>query len=61
MLTRSKLTPMIALASAAALTTTGCGASTESPGAGQSESPATDGSSEALTVYNAQHDTLTQA
>ncbi|WP_253905271.1 iron ABC transporter substrate-binding protein [Arthrobacter sp. H14] len=52
---------MIALASAAVLTMTGCGASTEPSGAGQSESPAAGGSSEALTVYNAQHDSLTQA
>lgn len=59
--TRSKLAPTMALAAAAALTISGCGPTAVPSEAGQSESAAQSESAEALTVYNAQHDTLTQA
>nr|WP_026536296.1 iron ABC transporter substrate-binding protein [Arthrobacter sp. H14] len=57
---RSKVAPVVALASVTVLALTACGGSAETSGA-EAGSPAENSTSEAITVYNAQHDSLTQA
>lgn len=60
--TRSKLAPLIALASAAALSLSACAGSIAEEADGTEAASASDGTgTEAITIYNAQHDSLTQA
>lgn len=58
---RSTLAPLIALAAAATLALSACAGNAEDPGAAGNASTTEGTSAEALTVYNAQHDSLTEA